>query len=186
MVRRTRHRASRHARRASQGRDGTLRTRTYAGRYRETPARCGRASSGTGTSGRQDARLQRAERWTTGVEILTSSVLRTVVIVTVSITVMYCSVFERVPCFFLSLDLIVQLLFTFSEPLTKKDRAARARRSKSGRKRPGVGSDRGAVARPLIPDHKVPCIDDSQFWRRFRFCVADASSHAPADQLGGA
>jgi hypothetical protein len=60
-------RAGRHARQASQG------------RCPGTPARCGRASSEPGTSGRRDARWQRAERRTIAAEVLASRFLRTVV-----------------------------------------------------------------------------------------------------------
>jgi hypothetical protein len=85
------------------------------------------------------------------------------------LAVQYCSVFERVSSFFLSTRSYRPATLYIQQTACKKRPRGSRRRSKSGRKRPGWAATAELSLVPLIPDDKVPCIDDSQFWARFSF-----------------
>jgi hypothetical protein len=81
------------------------------------------------------------------------------------------------------------LFWLFSSNLFSNKKGPRGfrRRSKSGRKRPGKGSDSGGWGSHRVSyfaNPKAPRIDEAQFSARVsRFCVATA--HIAADHVGG-
>jgi hypothetical protein len=193
-------RAGRHARQASQGRDCTPYTRIYADRCPGTPARCGRASSEPGTSGRRDARWQRAERRTIAAEVLASRFLRTVVTAALSSPVI-----SRKPSRNRTVILPVAgsqfNIAQFTKAILPKSSSAISRtylqrkfakkgprgfhrRSKSGRKRPGAGSD-GDHRFFHIANGRVECIDESQFGSRLKLFATSADIRQGVDDLSG-
>jgi len=72
----------------------------------------------------------------------------------------------------------------FGEGVCKKGPRDFHRRSKSGRKRPGAGSDSGDHrSLHIVADGKVECIDESQFGTRLKLFATPADIRQGVDDL---